>query len=153
MIIAAGMILMGVLLATLVHNGVFRPLVLGAKDRLLLTIIQNKTDDKTLDGTVMQGLELALRQSRSLNLLGGEAYLAGQRQVAAKSGDTKPAPAREVAQKLGSRAYLYGEIKRAGTSYAIEVEVLEDRLERQGGNVRGDGSKKGRASGGDQPDG
>jgi eukaryotic-like serine/threonine-protein kinase len=125
MIIAAGMILVGVLLATLVHNGVFRPLVLGAKDRLLLTIIQNKTGDKTLDGTVMQGLELALRQSRSLNLLGGEAYLAGQRQVASKSDNTNPAPVREVAQKLGSRAYLYGEIKRIGTSYAIEVEVLK----------------------------
>ncbi len=125
MIIAAGMILVGVLLATLVHNGVFRPLVLGSKDRLLLTIIQNKTGDKTLDGTAMQGLELALRQSRSLNLLGGEAYFAGQRQIAVKSGNTRPVPAREVAQKLGSRAYLYGEIKRAGASYAIEVEVLK----------------------------
>jgi len=125
MIIAAGMIVVGVILATLVHNGVFRPLVLGANDRLLLTVIQNKTGDKTLDSTVMQGLELALRQSRSLNLLGGEAYFAGQRQVMAESSDTKSAPAQEVAQKLGSRAYVFGEIKKAGTSYAIEVEVLK----------------------------
>jgi serine/threonine protein kinase/tetratricopeptide (TPR) repeat protein len=125
MIIGAGMILVGVVLAAMVHNGVFRPLVLGANDRLQLTVIQNKTGDKTLDGTVMQGLELALRQSRSLNLLGGEAYFAGQRQVTAESSDAKPAPAQEVAQKLGSKAYVFGEIKKAGTSYAIEVEVLK----------------------------
>jgi serine/threonine protein kinase/tetratricopeptide (TPR) repeat protein len=125
MIIAAAMILSGVVLAAMVHNGVFRPLVLGTNDRLLLTVIQNKTGDKMLDGAVMQGLELALRQSRSLNLLGDKAYLAGQRQVTAESSETKPAPVQEVAQKLGSKAYVYGEIRKAGASYAIEVEVLK----------------------------
>jgi eukaryotic-like serine/threonine-protein kinase len=132
MVIAAAMIVTGVVLAALVHNGLFRPLVLGANDHLLLTVIQNKTGDKTLDGTVMQGLELALRQSRSLNLLGDEAYLAGQRQIAAESGDTAPASEQEVAQKVGARAYLYGEVKGAGPSLTISVEVLKsdsnDRL-------------------------
>jgi eukaryotic-like serine/threonine-protein kinase len=132
MVIAAAMIVTGVVLAALVHNGLFRPLVLGANDHLLLTVIQNKTGDKTLDGTVMQGLELALRQSHSLNLLGDEAYLAGQRQIAAESGDTAPASEQEVAQKVGARAYIYGEVKGAGPSLTISVEVLKsdsnDRL-------------------------
>ena len=132
MVIAAAIIVAGVVLAALIHNGLFRPLVLGANDHLLLTVIQNKTGDKTLDGTLMQGLELALRQSRSLNLLGDEAYLAGQRQIATESGDTAPASEQEVAQRIGARAYLYGEVKRAETSLTISVEVLKsdsnDRL-------------------------
>ncbi len=131
-VMAAAMIVTGVLLAALIHNGLFRPLVLGANDHLLLTVIQNKTGDKTLDGTVMEGLELALRQSRSLNLQGDEAYLAGQRQIAAESGDTAPASEQEVAQKIGARAYLYGEVKETGPSLNISVEVIKsdsnDRL-------------------------
>ena len=33
----------------------------------------------------MQGIEIALRQSRSLNVLGGEAYRAGLRQIETES--------------------------------------------------------------------
>jgi serine/threonine protein kinase len=141
MVIAAAMIVAGAVLAALVHNGLFRPLVLGANDHLLLTVIQNKTGDKTLDGTVMQGLELALRQSRSLNLLGDEAYLAGQRQIAAESGDIAPASEQEVAQKVGARAYLYGEVKESGASLTVSVEVIKsdsnDRLATFEEKVRG----------------
>ena len=54
MVIAGAMIVTGVVLAALVHNGLFRPLVLRPNDRLLLTVIQNKTGDKILDGTVVQ---------------------------------------------------------------------------------------------------
>ena len=42
----------------LVRSGLFRPVVLGPQDRLLLTVIQNKTGDKTLDGTVLAGVEI-----------------------------------------------------------------------------------------------
>jgi eukaryotic-like serine/threonine-protein kinase len=125
MVVAAAMIVIGVVLAALVHNGVFRPLVLGQNDHLLLTIIQNKTGDKALDGTVIQGLELALRQSHSLNLLGGESYVAGQRQIATEKGNPSQASAQEVAEKLGARAYLYGEIKGVGAPFTISVEVLK----------------------------
>jgi eukaryotic-like serine/threonine-protein kinase len=141
MVIAAAMIVAGAVLAALVHNGLFRPLVLGANEHLLLTVIQNKTGDKTLDGTVMQGLELALRQSRSLNLLGDEAYLAGQRQIAAESGDIAPASEQEVAQKVGARAYLYGEVKESGAALTVSVEVIKsdsnDRLATFEEKVRG----------------
>jgi eukaryotic-like serine/threonine-protein kinase len=104
---------------------VFRPLVLGANDHLLLTVIQNRTRDKALDGTVMQGLEIALRGSRSLNVLGSEAYRAGLRQVETESGDSAEiVPEQRVAQNVGARAYLYGEIR--GTSpYTISVDVLK----------------------------
>lgn len=108
----------------IVRNGLFRPMVLGPKDRLLLTVIQNKTGDAALDGTVMQGLEIALRQSTSLNVLGGEAYHVGLRQIEEGDG-TATVSAQRVAQKVEARAYVYGEIRGAEAPYTISVEVLQ----------------------------
>jgi eukaryotic-like serine/threonine-protein kinase len=126
MVVAAALIVAGVVVVALVCSGVFRPLVLGPSDHLLLTVIQNKTGDKTLDGTVMQGLEIALHQSRSLNVLGGEAYRAGLRQVEVEGGvSTDMVPEQRVAQSVGARAYLYGEINGAKAPYTISVDVLK----------------------------
>jgi tRNA A-37 threonylcarbamoyl transferase component Bud32/tetratricopeptide (TPR) repeat protein len=126
MMIAAALIVAGVVVVALVCSGVFRPLVLGPSDHLLLTVIENKTGDKTLDGTVMQGLEIALGQSRSLNVFGGEAYRAGLRQIASEGGTSaEVVPEQRVAQNLGARAYLYGEVERTKARYAIRVDVLK----------------------------
>jgi eukaryotic-like serine/threonine-protein kinase len=119
------LIIIGVAAVALVQSGLFRPLVLGSKDHLLLTVIQNKTSDKTLDETVMQGVEIALRQSKTLNVLGGEAYQAGLRQIEAESGEAASVAGQKVAQKVGARAYLYGEIRESGTAYTISVDVLK----------------------------
>jgi serine/threonine protein kinase/tetratricopeptide (TPR) repeat protein len=118
MVIVAG----GIFL--LVRNGLFRPMVLGKKDRMLLTVIQNKTGDQTLDGTVMQGLEIALRQSASLNVLGGEAYRAGLRQIERDGGGMMAVSGQRVAEKVGARAYVYGEIK-GSAPYTISIDVLQ----------------------------
>ncbi len=125
MVVAAALIVAGVAVVALVCSGVFRPLVLGPNDHLLLTVIQNKTGDKTLDGTVMQGLEIALRQSRSLNVLGAEAYRAGLRQVEVEGGVSEMAPEQHVAQNVGARAYLYGEISGAHAPYSISVDLVK----------------------------
>src|SRR5882757_5327921 len=126
MVIAAVLIVIGVAVVAMLSSGLFRPLVLGSNDHLLLTVIQNKTGDKNLDGTVMQGIEIALRQAKSLNVLGGEAYRAGRRQIEVEGGAAKEAVSEQrVAQKVGTRAYLYGEITRSGTSYTISVDVLK----------------------------
>jgi eukaryotic-like serine/threonine-protein kinase len=126
MLVAAASILAGVVLVALVCSGVFRPLVLGPSDHLLLTVIHNKTGDKTLDGTVVQGLEIALRQSRTLNVLGGEAYRAGLRQVEIEGEvSTEMAPEQRVAQNVGARAYLYGEIDGTKAPYRISIDVLK----------------------------
>ena len=124
--LVAVLIVVGVGLVAMLRSGLFRPLVLGKNDRLLLTVIQNKTGEKALDGTVMQGIEIALRQSRSLNVLGGEAYHAGQRQIAQETGaPTETISEQRVAQRVGAKAYLYGELTRSGSSYTISVEVLK----------------------------
>jgi len=126
MVAGATLILAGVIVVALVCSGMFRPLVLSPNDHLLLTVIENKTSDKTLDGTVMQGLELALQQSRTLNVLGGEAYRAGMRQIEAEGGaSTETAAEQRVAQDVGARVYLYGEIKGANAPYTISVDVLK----------------------------
>ena len=126
MVIAAILIVIGVAVVAMLNSGLFRPLVLGSNDHLLLTVIQNKTADKNLDGTVMQGIEIALRQSRSLNVLGGEAYRAGRRQIEVEGGPAMETVSEQrVAQKVGARAYLYGEITRSGASYTISVDVLK----------------------------
>jgi serine/threonine-protein kinase len=121
---AAALIVAGVVVVAMVCTGVFRPLVLEPNDHLLLTVIQNKTGDKSLDGTVMQGLEIALNESRSLNVLGGEAYRAGLRQVDLES-TTEMAPEQRIAQNVGAKAYLYGEIRGAKAPYTITADVLK----------------------------
>jgi serine/threonine protein kinase/tetratricopeptide (TPR) repeat protein len=124
--VAAILIVIGVAVVAMLHSGLFRPLVLGSNDHLLLTVIQNKTSDKNLDGAVMQGIEIALRQSRSLNVLGGEAYRAGRRQIEFDGGAAVEAVSEQrVAQKVGAKAYLYGEITRSGSTYTISVDVLK----------------------------
>jgi tRNA A-37 threonylcarbamoyl transferase component Bud32/tetratricopeptide (TPR) repeat protein len=116
-LVASGMFL-------ILRNGLFRPMVLGPKDRLLLTVIQNKTGDETLDGTVMQGLEIALRQSPSLNMLGGDAYQAGLQQIKTESGGVAAVSVQRVAEKVQARAYVYGEIRGLEAPYTINVDVL-----------------------------
>ncbi len=126
MAVAAALIVAGVAVVAMVCSGIFRPLVLGPNDHLLLTVVQNKTGDKALDGTVMQGLEIALQQSRSLNVMGAEAYRTGLRQVEVEGGaSTEAFPAQRVAQKVGARAYLYGEINGAEAPYTISIDVLK----------------------------
>jgi eukaryotic-like serine/threonine-protein kinase len=120
-------IILGVAAAASLTMGMslFRPMVLKPSDRLLLTLIQNKTGDKTLDGTVMQGLEIALHQSRTLNVLGSEAYHAGLVQIEPEhTAANMTVPVWSVAQKIGARAYLYGEINGAEAPYTISVDVL-----------------------------
>jgi eukaryotic-like serine/threonine-protein kinase len=110
----------------LIGRGLFRPMVLKQSDRLLLTVIQNKTGDQTLDGTVMQGLEMALHQSKTLNVLGGDAYRAGLTQIETEnSGALTTVPVQSVAQKVGARVYLYGETIGSEPPYTISVDVLK----------------------------
>ncbi len=108
------------------RSGVLRPLVLRPSDRLLLTVIENKTGDKTLDGVVMQGIEIALRQSDSLAVQGGEVYAAGLRQLRAEGADVAASSlGQSVAQKVGAKAYLYGRITGSKPPYELGVEVLK----------------------------
>jgi len=120
--------------AYLVRSGFFRPVLLKPDEALLLTVIQNRTADKTLDGTVMQGLEIELRQSQALRLRGDAAYYAGLRQIASEDHEASAGvQARRVAETVGAKAYLFGEIRSTSDGpFTISVDVLRadtnDRL-------------------------
>lgn len=132
--VAAAVLLLGAGVAYFtVGNGRLRPVLLAPGDPLLLTVIQNKTSDHSLDGAVIEGLELVLRQSEYLTVRGGETYRSGLRQVGSEGETAGTSVAnRRVAQKVGAKAYLYGEIRGNGSPYTISVDVLDassnDRL-------------------------
>jgi serine/threonine-protein kinase len=109
----------------LVRSGRLRPTVLGANDTLFLTVVQDKTSDGKLGGAILAGLKIALGQSRHLNVRGDDAYQAGVQQLKKGSADIGEATsARTVAQHLGAKAYLYGEV-RGTAPYEISVDVLD----------------------------
>lgn len=123
---AAGTVLLTAIVGSiifLVNSGRFRPVLLRQGEPVLLTMIQNRTDDKSLDGAVMQGLELALQQSQYLTVRGGDAYRAAVRQSEGDSGGAT-ASGRRLAQMVGAKAYLYGELRGNGAPYTISLDVL-----------------------------
>ena len=60
--------------------------MLTPTDRLLLTKVLNRTGDVALDGSVLEGLEIELKQSTSLNVRGDDAYYAGLHRIERDSG-------------------------------------------------------------------
>ncbi len=126
--IAAGLGLLAAgALATMLwmRSGGFTRVVLTPTDTILLTMVQNKTGDPTLDGAVIEGLEIQLAQS-PLPWRGQEAYRAALRQIEALDHvEAKSISPRAAAQRMGARAYVHGEIADGGGSYTIRVQVLE----------------------------
>ncbi len=119
------MILIAAGLFAWLRNASFQPALLTPGEALQLTLIQNRTNDKGLDGAIMQGLELELLQSRYLKVRGVESYRAGLHQIAAEGESANsPVAARRVAQTVGAKAYLYGEIKEDAGTYTINVDIL-----------------------------
>ncbi len=114
------------------RNGGLGRVVLGPTDSILLTSIQNKTGDASLDGAIMEGLEIQLAQAPQ-RWRGQEAYRAGVREIALSDHvDARALSGQAAARRVGARAYVYGEITGSGSAYTINVEVLEtssnDRL-------------------------
>ncbi len=122
----AGLLAAGVIgIGLWVRGGGFGRVVLGPADSVLLTAVQNKTGDPSLDGAVMEGLEIQLAQS-ALRWRGQEAFRAGVRQVVrADHVDARSVSARAAALRLGARAYVYGEMTGSGAPYTISLQVLE----------------------------
>lgn len=123
--VAVAVFLLGIYL--LARGGHFRPVVLGPGDGLLLTVIQNKTSNKAFDdNAVMQGLEFELRQADKLKVFGSQAYWAGMQQAKTAGGDaSSDVPVQRIAETVGAKDYLYGEITKFGSSYTISVELLD----------------------------
>jgi serine/threonine protein kinase/tetratricopeptide (TPR) repeat protein len=126
--ILAAVVLLGVLAGgglLFMNNGRFQPVLLKEGEPLLLTVIQNRTNEAALNGSVIEGLELVLEQSQYLTLRGGEAYRAGLKQAESEGAPGGSVSSRKVAQLVGAKAYLYGEVTRSGEAYTIHLDVLK----------------------------
>ena len=102
----------------------FSPL-LAPQDILLVTTIQNKTGDETLNGAINAGLAIQLRQSPYLKIRGIAAYEAGLRLMGVDgSQSADPTLPQKLAQKLGAKAYLNGVVSGSGP-YTLNIAVLD----------------------------
>jgi len=102
------------------------PAKLTEKDTVLIADFKNSTGDAVFDDTLKTALTLALRQSPFLNVLSENTVVATMRMMARPA--TMPVTgdvAREVCQRVGSKAYLAGSISRLGSEYVLGLKAVE----------------------------
>jgi len=103
----------------------FRATPLGLDDRLMVTAIENRTGDPQLDGALAEAMSFELRESPNLSLLGSDAYRIAARQLlGGAEHPATPVLARQAAEAVGAKAYLYGWLRPSGTGYILSVDVL-----------------------------
>ena len=113
-------------LAILFKRGHFRGAIVSDQDLVVLTEIENRTGDKVLDGVADTGLQFALAESPYLRLGSAVSYLTARRQVDPSSAEA-PAHviARNTAEKLHAKAYLFGQITGSAPPYLIHLDLLD----------------------------
>jgi DNA-binding winged helix-turn-helix (wHTH) protein/tetratricopeptide (TPR) repeat protein len=102
-----------------------RTLVLTAKDTIVLADFTNSTGDPVFDGTLRQGLSVQLEQSPFLSAISDQEIqqtlpMMGQRPDAKLTPDL----ARDLCQRVGSRAYVEGSIANLGNDYVIGLKAV-----------------------------
>ena len=95
------------------------------KDTIVLADFTNTTGDTVFDGTLRQGLAVQLEQSPFLSLVSDERIqqtlrLMGQPPDAVLT----PEVARDLCQRVGSKAYIGGSITNLGQDYVIGLQAV-----------------------------
>jgi len=109
----------------LIKRGHFRATLLTEQDAVVLTDVENRTGDKALDGVVAEGLQIALAESPYLRLKTGDSYRIARRQVAPDNSDVSvQVVARNTAEKMGTKAYIFGTVTGTTPPYLIHLDVL-----------------------------
>ena len=98
---------------------------LSETDTVVLAEFTNKTGDGVFDDTLRQGLTVQLEQSPFLSLIPDQ-RMRQTLQLMGKPVNEKLTPeiAREVCQRLGSKAYLTGSISSLGSQYVIGLSAI-----------------------------
>jgi len=123
--ITGGAILLLAALAFLVKRGHFRTTIVDSQDVVVLTEVENKTGDSSLDGVVGAGLQIALAQSPYLHLSQTDSYVRALRQVATEAAEPLgQVSAQKAAEKLQAKVYLFGQISGASAPYLVHLDVL-----------------------------
>jgi Flp pilus assembly protein TadD len=118
-----------VVVAALVAGGLyFRSRHAGPlteKDTIVLADFTNTTGDEVFDDTLKQALAVDLGQSPFLNILSEDKVRQTLREMTRSPNERLTQDlAREVCQRVGSKAYLAGSIAALGTQYVIGLDAL-----------------------------
>ena len=118
-----------VLVAVLVAGGVYyrsrQSKRLTDRDTLVLADFANSTGDPIFDDTLKTALSVALNQSPFLNVLSDNKVADILQQMTRPAG-TKLTPelARELCQRVGSKAYIAGSIGSLGSEYVLGLKAV-----------------------------
>ncbi len=116
-------------LATSITAGLYyrshRPKPLTDKDTIVLADFSNSTGDPVFDDTLKTGLSVSLHQSPFLNVL-SDNKVAATLKLMTRAPDAKLTPevAREVCQRVASKAYISGSIAILGTQYVVGLKAV-----------------------------
>jgi eukaryotic-like serine/threonine-protein kinase len=134
--------------AIAIAAGVFfyshRATALTEKDTIVLADFDNKTGDPVFDDTLKQALAVDLEQSPFLNILSDRKVAATMR-LMGRSPDqpVMGEAARELCQRVGSKAMLAGSISSIGKEYIIGLNAIDcttgDALVKQQARASGKG--------------
>jgi len=98
---------------------------LTEKDTVVLADFSNTTGDPIFEDTLRQALAVDLGQSPFLSILSDDQVGQALRLMGRPVNDRlTPSIAREVCQRLGSKAYISGSISSLGTSYVISLHAV-----------------------------
>src|SRR5664280_1741977 len=98
---------------------------LTEKDTIVLSDFVNTTGDSVFDDTLKQGLSVQLEQSPFLDLVSERKVNETLKLMGRPAGDQlTPEIAREVCQRIGSKAMLVGSIARLGSQYVIGLKAV-----------------------------
>jgi len=104
------------------------PPKLTDKDTIVLTEFDNRTGDPVFDDTLKTALSVSLSQSPFLNVL-SDNKIAQTLKLMTRPSDTKLTPdvARELCQRVGSKAYISGSIASLGSEYVLGLKAVNCR--------------------------
>jgi tetratricopeptide (TPR) repeat protein/predicted Ser/Thr protein kinase len=121
----AAAVLCAVLLTAGLYYRSHRNQHLTEKDTLVLADFSNSTGDAVFDDTLKTALNVSLRQSPFLNLL-SDSEAAKTLKLMTRPPGTKLTPdvARELCQRVGSKAYIAGSIGSLGSEYVLGLKAV-----------------------------
>jgi eukaryotic-like serine/threonine-protein kinase len=123
--VAAVVLLVALIAAALYFRSRQTTHSLTDKDSVVLADFSNETGDEVFDDTLKQALSVALNQSPFLDVL-PENKVAATLKLMSRPVGTKLTPdvARELCQRVGSKAFIAGSIASLGTQYVLGLKAV-----------------------------
>ena len=97
---------------------------LAVSDKLLLADFENTTSDSTIAAAVVEALRVDLGQSQAIKLIEPSQVTQALNLMGRGPGRIAPADARELAQRVGAKALVMGEIAPVGGGYSLTARVV-----------------------------